>query len=275
MMQAPLEAPPVSPLLDLPLARLQVSRAEEPVTAPYPTRPDVEPTLLQNADGLWTLAIKQQGEYGKFEVPYIQSQLLLSDPESDLVVVLISYHGTEAYGPKRYRRVSKGQFYRYYWQQPGGWHRVLWQKLSDAWRTLILEITQEQAPAWARPPGKLSSERRPPAPACQMIAYKVVRVIEERYFSIYDPTQEYVIGERKRQRARPKHRGGFFTYATELAGLEYLDSCVSFMPYHPEVAIPALALLECEIGGRIIDYGHKWASTYLCPMRVLEVRSLP
>ena len=33
-------------------------------------------------------------------------------------------------------------------------------------------------------------------------------------------------------------------------------------------------LLQVEIGGKIIDYGHKLASTYLRPLRVLGVRSV-
>jgi hypothetical protein len=37
---------------------------------------------------------------------------------------------------------------------------------------------------------------------------------------------------------------------------------------------PQLALLEVEIGGKIINYGHKLASTYLLPVRVLEVREV-
>ena len=41
-----------------------------------------------------------------------------------------------------------------------------------------------------------------------------------------------------------------------------------------DVATAQVALLECEIGGRIIHYGHKMASTYLCPMRVLDIRSV-
>jgi len=99
----------------------------------------------------------------------------------------------------------------------------------------------------------------------------VVRLIDGRYYSLYDPTVEYVLGKRMKQLAKPKHGGGWFSYPTLEKGTEFLASCVGAMPFHVEVVTPMLALLECEIGGRIIDYGHKFASTYLCPVRVLEV----
>jgi hypothetical protein len=57
-------------------------------------------------------------------------------------------------------------------------------------------------------------------------------------------------------------------------GENYLASCLVSMPFHEEVVTPQLALLEVEAWGKSIDYGHKWCSTYLLPLRVLEVRDL-
>lgn len=269
--QKPEECAPIS-VLDMPVARLQIVQTSELVRDGWPNRPDVEPTLVQNADGLWLLTVRRQGEHGKFDVPYIGTEILLADPEMGLIVCLVSYHGTETYGPKKYRRVTKGQFYRYYQQQASGdWEQLVWQQLCDETRQLVLNLSR---PEWARKPGKLSSERKPPAKMVEMTSYKVVRLIDGRYYSLYDPSVEYVIGQRMRQAAKPGHAGGYFSYPTQETGEEYLAGCARSMPFHEDVATPALALVECEIGGRIINYGHKMASTYLCPVRVLEVRSL-
>ena len=107
-----------------------------------------------------------------------------------------------------------------------------------------------------------------------MTSYKVVRLIDGRYFSLYNPDQEYVLGQRLKEPAKPGHGGGFYSYPTLEMGTEYLADCVTSIPFHREVATPQLALLEVEIGGKIINYGHKLASTYLCTLRVLEVRSV-
>jgi len=269
------QATSVPPLLDLPIARLQIVQTSEVLKADWLDRSMLEPKLEQNADGLWVLAVHRQGEHSKFEVPYIGSEILLADAELGLVAVLVGYHGsaTEKYGRLGYM-TQKGQFYRYYQQQPGGdWKRVEWRHLSDEVRQLVLNMVEEQGPAWAKKPGKLQSERKPPTKRAALTSYKVVRVIDGRYFSLYQPDVEYVIGQRMKQPAKPKHGGGFYSYPTLEMGTEFLADCVERLPFHREVVTPLLALLECEIGGRIIDYGHKLASTYLCPVRVLEMRA--
>lgn len=263
-------------LTTLPLARLQIVQAGEISRDGWPYRQDVEPKLEQNADGLWLLSVRRQGEHGKFEVPYIGTEVLLADAEMGMVVCLIGYHGTEAYGRKRDKHVTSGQFYRYYQQQPsGGWQQVRWRAFNDELRALILETVEEKAPEWARKPGKLSADRKPPAKQIVMTSYKVVRLIDGRYFSLYQPDQEYILGERVSQPAKPGHKGGFFSYPTLEEGTAYLTGCAKRIPFHDDVETPALTLLEVEIGGKIIHYGHKIASTYLRPVRVLEVREIP
>lgn len=264
------------PLLDLPIARLQIVQTSEVLKADWLDRSMLEPTLSRNADGLWVLAVHRQGEHSKFEVPYIGSEILLADAELGLVAVIIGYHGsaTEKYGRLGYM-TQKGQFYRYYQQQPDGdWKRVEWRFLGDSVRQLVLNTVEEQGPAWARKPGKLQAERKPPAKRVALTSYKVVRLIDGRYFSLYDPTQEYILGQRVKEPAKPKHGGGFYSYPTLDMGTEFLTDCVAALPFHREVETSHLALLECEIGGRIIDYGHKLCATYLCPVRVLEVRAV-
>ena len=267
------EAQPDPPLLDMPIAGLQVIQSDELVTEEWSGRSATEPDLYQSSEGLWLLSLKCQGEHGKFLMPYIGSEVIYSNVELGLIVVLVGYHGVEIHGPKKNRHTDKGQFYRYYQQDSSGdWGRVLWRNLSDAWRALILEAVAEHAPEWAKKPGKLSSERKPPTPIAGKTSYKVVRCIEGRYYSLYDPRQEYILGERVKQRARPRHGGGFFSYPTLEGGLAYLKSCLRYIPFHSEIITPQLAFLECEIGGRIIDYGHKMVSTYLRPVKVLEIR---
>jgi hypothetical protein len=266
-------ASPVS-VLDLPVAKLQIVQSSEVVKADWLDRSMLEPTLTHNADGLWVLSVRRQGAHSQFEVPYIGSEIVLADAELGLIVVLVGYHGsaTEKYGRLGYM-TQKGQFYRYYRQEEtGDWKQVYWRNLNDELRSFIISTVEEHAPSWARKPGKLEAERKPPTKHVTMTTYKVVRLIEGRYYSLYDPTQEYVLGERLKQPAKPKHGGGFFSYPTLEKGTAYLTSCVECIPFHSDVATSQLAFLEVEIGGRLINYGHKMCSTYLKPIRVLEIR---
>lgn len=265
-------------LLDLPVAKLQIVQTSAVVTDHWLHRSMLEPTLAENADGLWVLAVRRQGTHGQFDVPYIGSEVILADAELGLVVVLVSYHGDapEKYGKMGYL-MQKGQFYRYYQQAADGtWGQVLWRQLNDALRSLIISTVQEQGPSWARSPGKLQAERNPPTKPAALTSYKVVRLIDGRYFSLYNPDQEYVLGERLKEIAKPGHGGGFFSYPTLEQGTAYLADCAISLPFCRERNARTfhLALLEVEIGGRIINYGHKLCSTYLRPVRVLEVRAV-
>lgn len=253
---------------------LQIVQAEESIDPPWLTRDHIAP-VLSRIDGISTLVMRCQGEYGKFAVPYIATHILCNDAEQGLVVVLVSYHGAsvEKYGRIGYK-TQKGQFYHYYRCIAGGWQQVSWRDFNDETREYILEIYRERAPGWARVPGKLASEHKPRARVAEAIAYKVVRVIGGRYFSIYNPNIEYILGQRLKQAAKSGHTGGFFSFPKIEMSTEYLASCMRSISLEiPET--DALALLECEIGGRIIKYGGKQASTYLCPIRVLEMRAIP
>lgn len=77
-------------LLDLPVAKLQIVQAHDVVIAPCLDRSLLEPKLMQNADGLWFLTVRRQGEYRKFERSYISSEIVLADAELGLIVVLVS-----------------------------------------------------------------------------------------------------------------------------------------------------------------------------------------
>jgi hypothetical protein len=272
------ESPEVSvtSLLDLPMAKLQIVTTSDVLDESYLDRSMIEPRLSQNADGLWVLSVRRQGAHRQFNVPFIGSEIIVSDAELGLVVVLVGYHGsaTEKYGRLGYM-TQKGQFYRYYRQaETGDWKQVYWRALNDELRTLIIETVESSGLEWARVPGKLSSERKRPAKIVEMTSYKVVRFIDGRYYSLYDPGTEYILGERMKQRAKPNHGGGFYSFPTVEMGANFLESCARFIPFPSELTTMQVALVECEVGGRIISYGHKMSSTYLCPMRVLEIRDI-
>src|SRR5437660_3732858 len=241
----------VASLLNWPIARLQIIQASYVVEADWLGRQMLEPKLTQNADRLWVLTLHRQGEHSKFSVPYIGSEIILADPDLGLVVILIGYHGAQ---PEKYGRLGymtqKGQFYRYYRQETtGGWVAVPWRLLNDEVRQLVISTVEARGPAWAKKPGKLQAERKLPAKPVAMTSYKVVRLINDRYYSLYDPAVEYILGKRMKQPAKPHHGGGWFSYPTLEKGTEFLAACVKSIPFHAEVATPMLALLECEIGG--------------------------
>ncbi len=265
-----------SSVLDFPVAKLQIVQSSEVVKADWLDRSMLEPTLVQNADGLWVLSVHRQGEYSTFTVPYISSEIVLAEAELGLIAVLVGYHGASSkkYGKMGYM-TQKGQFYRYYRQEAtGAWNRVEWRAFNDELRAMLISVVEEHGSTWARKPGKLQAERKPPTKRTAVTSYKVVRLIDGHYCSLYDPTQEYILGEQVKQPAKPHHCGGFFSYPTLEMGTEYLTGCVQGIPFHSDLPTPQLALLECKIGGRIINYGHKLASTYLRPLRVLEVRDV-
>lgn len=247
---------------------LQAVSDMEPIRSDYPRRRDVEPGLSQNEEGIFILRLHNQGSHGTFEIPYINNQIVYAD--SELVAILVSYHGTEAYGPKRDRCVSKGQFWRFYQKDDNGlWARVNWQQLEDASRTIILEAVAESTPAWAKKPGMLKSEHASPK-RVKTLAYKLVVVRDGRYFSVYKPDEEYVLGELKQQAAKSGHRAGYYSYPDHERVLRLFHDKRLF-PYCSYRETMTLALLECEIGGKIIEYQHgKWASTFLRPLRVLS-----
>ena len=269
-------SPAAGSLLDLPVAKLQIMQAGDVIQDQRLDRSLLEPQLAHNADGLWVLAVRRQGAYREFAVPYVGSDVLLADAELGLVVVLISFHGASAekYGKLGYF-TQKGQFYRFYRQEStGDWRSVPWPLLNDELRQVILTAVQEHGPEWAKAPGKLQAERNPPTKPVALTSFKVVRVIDGRYYSLYNPDQEYVLGQHLKEPAKSRHRAGFYSYPTVEAGTEYLADCVVSIPFYRDVVTPQLALLEVEIGGKTINYGHKLASTYLLPVRVLEVRDV-
>ncbi len=249
----------------------QAVQSSEIITGAVLWRSDVEPKLEQNAEGVYILTLHNQGAYGSFEVPYIAHHILHAD--DDLVAILVAFHGTQGvYGRKTDRKASKGQFWRFFQKNDDGiWNRVNWKQLNDETRTLILVDYQASDLSWAKAPGKLSTDYRTPRRAkTKTIAYKLVQVRDGRYFSVFQPEEEYILGKLKTQQAKSRHRGGYYSYSSQERLLELFHESRLF-PYRCYRQPMELALLECEVGGRIIEYHNgKWASTYLRPLAVLS-----
>src|SRR6266699_6332119 len=246
------------PLSDLVVTALEIVQSTDPVTDGYLTRSDVEPEVSMNQEGIFIIRLRNQGKYSEFDIPYIQSQVIYQC--QNLIAVLVAYHGTEAYGRKSDRRVSKGQFWRFYLEiEEGYFRRVNWQQLTEENQARIHMAWFNLESEWMKEPGKLKGDRQP-ASKVTFTTYKVVEVRDGQYFSLFKPDEEYILGQEKKQAAKPGHKGGYFSFpdiglAQQLVTHRY-DA--------------QLAILECEIRGRIIRYGErKWASTYLLPMREL------
>jgi len=237
---------------------LRFIEAIEPETSGYLNRSDVEPFTQVDPEGVFVLTVHNQGEYGLFEIPYIRTSTMYQS--DDLLALCISYHGTETFGPKRNRHVSKGQFWRFYVKTDQGWLRQNWQQLSDVHQASAHAAWFACEMDWLRPPGKMRGDRAKPQKTVYT-TYKAVEVREGRYYSLYQPTEEYVIGEEKKQAARAGHKGGYFSYPD-------VGRAQKWAVMYPERII---AILECEVRGKIIRYANsKWAATYLKPMRELE-----
>jgi hypothetical protein len=265
------EAQPIPEILYQPATTFQITLSRETVTGGYLWRSDVEPVLTQNTEGVYTLCIRNQGTHGKFDLPYIST--LIPYVDESLVVTLTAYHGTETFGRKNDQRVSKGQFWRFYvCNDDGVWARVNWKQLDEDQRKTVLSAHKEDSvPEWVRAPGKLGEDYKTPRHArTKMTSYKIVRVVDGRYYSVFKPDEEYILGQLKKEPAKRRHGGGYYSYPTQAKLLEMFHdhrlfdySCYK----HPMT----LALIDCEISGRIIEYNNgKWASTFLRPLSVLS-----
>lgn len=195
----------------------------------------------------------------------------------DLVAVHVGFH----------HKHGGGQFWRYVRPVSDGarWERVGWAALDDEDRQRVLDaVADGKAPSWAKAPGKLRSERRVAARETQT-AYKIVRISDDgRYVSAYDGVTEYALGKRLAERARPDHGGGYYSYPSA-DGVEERFWHGALLPERCYVPGARYAVLEVEIGGRVVVYGGdeyfddmgvlretpiKLASTYLTPRRVLD-----
>lgn len=161
-----------------------------------------------------------------------------------------------------------GQFWRYY-RHADGWQLVTWAKLSDDERQQVLQGWDSKAPSFAKVPGKLRVERNTSEIKTRQ-TYKIVQVIDGRYFSVYNGAVEYIMGKRLAEKAVNEHGGGYYSYPSQSGVLDRFAAKTLF-PSRCFDRPMDLAVVECEISGTIIEYPHgKYASTYIRPMKVVH-----
>ena len=101
---------------------------------------------------------------------------------------------------------------------------------------------------------------RPPSVLC----YKLVARKGGRFFSIYDGTTEYRLGQLVEQPARPGHHGGYYVYRTAQQALD------AKFPASSALKDAAKALLLVEAGDPCFEYqGGKVACSAITPIEVV------
>ncbi len=220
-----------------------------------------QPELEQDEHGVQVLKLvngtgTRRSSWGE---PGVTSTVLLN--ADDLAAIHVGF----------FHKHGGGQFYRYYAYTGEAWEQVTWQKLSDADRERVLNTYEDRAPSFAKVPGKVrTSYARPSSPV--RTTYKLVEMVDSRYFSVYSPETEYVMGKRLMEKAVTQHGGGYYSYPTA-EGVEVRFSEGTLFPGRCYDESMELALIECEVSGTIIEYGGKLASTYLRPVKVLKTFS--
>ena len=143
-----------------------------------------------------------------------------------------------------------------------------------------MEAAEENAPSWAKSPGKLKKDRRSSKQSA-FNALKIVRVIDGKYLSLYADRVQYVIGRTYRQKALPNHEGGYYVYTGEPQRLadDFRNGRIFGKPSPGQ----QYAVLEVEAWGRKIAYSwsgevvpyvydddwiKKYAVTYVKPVDV-------
>lgn len=242
---------------------LTLQVCEEIVEEEYLHRDDVGPQLIEQ-----TLMIRKQGTHGTFKIPFIDTLVVHADAQ--MVVTLIGYHGTEGiHGRRKNRHAAKGQFWRYFVQRNHQWIQLPWHSLNEQEQEVALTAYLNNSPFWAKAPGKLKSQRNEPVrEKTALIAYKIVQVRDGRFYSVFDASTEYILGQTLYQQATPGHRGGYFSYP---------DHEQILMKFHRGGLMPLpleeteMVVLKVEIHGRIIRYdGGKWCSSFITPCEVLS-----
>lgn len=251
------------------MASLTITRSNDVPNSTYFTTGSAEPTLDGDVLTIYAGDGRRRSGWG---APGVTSTVVLE--RDDLVAIHVGFH----------HKHGGGQFWRYYRPVEGAWTQVQWAQLADEDRSHVLAAATHGAPLWAKAPGKLRAEKKAPVIETR-IAYKIVRVSDDRMVSAYDGETEYVIGKRVAERAQADHRGGYYSYpsAEGVAERFWSGSLLPERCYEPGAQY---ALLEVEIGGTTVVYGGdeywddvrgmylespvKWASTYLRPVRILE-----
>jgi hypothetical protein len=204
------------------------------------------------------------GSRRSWGIPGVTSTVVVNAP--DFVAIHVGFH----------HKHGGGQFWRFY-NVNGSIEQVAWKDLPDETRQVVLDAGK---PSWAREPGKLRKDYVKPA-VHKFSAYKVVRIIEEQLYSLYDATT-YEIGKTRIEQARPNHGGGYYVYTGDDVKERFLAGQIG------SKCSGQYAILECECWGRreyydysgdcityYVEHGlanntHKIAVTYCKPVSIIE-----
>lgn len=211
---------------------------------------DVEPEL----NGSTLTIYDGTGARRSWGAPGITSTIVLQS--EDLTAIHVGF----------YHKHGGGQFWRYYRHE----QQVTWAQLSDEERTRVLDAYENKcAPSWAKSPGKLRTSYMKPTIQTRT-SYKLVRIVDNRYYSIFDGETEYVLGKRLAEKAIEEHGGGYYSYPTVQGVINRFHAGTLFPERCYQQAM-TLALLECEISGSMVEYpSEKIASTYLRPIGEIQ-----
>lgn len=237
---------------------------------------DAEPTI--NEDGSITI-LNGRGSRRGWGQPQVNSTVI--HDEDDLVAIHVGYS----------HKHGGGQFWRYYTTNGATTSQLTWAQLPDEARAQVLAASTTKAPGWAKEPGKLRSQYAKPN-THKATAYKIVRQLDElnavagaateyhRMVGLYDGTA-YTIGKRLAERNNGRvtdygdaiHDGGFYSHPSP----EQVKALLAQGNLVPSNCLQhgwTLALVECEISGKIVRYPNgKLCSSYLTPVRVVEILS--
>lgn len=222
---------------------------------------DAEPTV--NDDGSIT-CYDGKGSRRGWGQPQVTSTVIYD--EDDLVAIHVGFS----------HKHGGGQFWRYYTTDGKNTSQLTWAQLPDEARQRVLDAAKSKAPSWAKEPGKLRSQYVKPSTR-KMTTYKIVRQLEDGLVSLYDGTT-YAIGKRLAEAVHGYvndfgdsiHRGGYYSHPNP----EQVKALLAQGNLVPSGLLEhgvTLALIECEIGGKIVRYPNgKLCSSYLTPTRILE-----
>lgn len=217
-----------------------------------------EPELEKNEQGEQVLKLvngtgTRRSSWGE---PGVTSKVLLDT--DNLVAIHVGF----------FHKHGGGQFYRYYRHDGQAWAQVTWAQLSDPDRERVLIAYEDRAPHYAKVPGKLRTSYAKPS-VQTYTTYKLVKVVNGKYYSVFDGETEYVMGKRLTEKAVSDHGGGYYSYPSQERVMARFDNGTLF-PRRCYQESMTLALIECEISGTMINYDGKYASTYLRPVKEIN-----
>ena len=223
---------------------------------------DAEPTI--NDDGSLTV-YDGEGTRRSWGKPGVTSTVVVED--CDLVAVHVGFH----------HKHGGGQFWRYYTTDGTQTTQVTWASLPDVIRQKVLDAFSK-APGWAKVPGKLRTSYTKVTDK-KRTSYKLVSVENNELRSLYSG-ENYVIGKRMAEAVSPRagandwgdiiHDGGYYSHPTPEQVVALWNNG-SLVPASKTEDVAEVALLECEIYGRIVNFPNgKIASTYLTPVRIVD-----